>query len=289
VTVRREGTDLLRRAFVRIPPAQRLAILHGLGRYAPWEAKFDFTPPLPAPGEETGPPDFVGIGVQKAGTTWWYQLLSEHPGVSTRADLHKERHFFDRFGTRPFGSSDVEDYQGWFPRRRGSLAGEWTPDYFTLPWVPPLLREAAPEARLLLILRDPVERFRSGLAHQQSVGVSRDGATIADAVERGFYDRALTRWLEHFELEQLLVLQHERCITDFEAQLATTFAFLGLEPPGADVGSPPRSRTIAPHPALPDDVRRRLVDLYAPDVVALATRLPDVDLASWPNFAHLAE
>ena len=60
------------------------AALHGLGRYAPWEERFDFTPPAPGPAEEVGAPDFVGIGVQKAGTTWWYTLMLSHPDVSLR-------------------------------------------------------------------------------------------------------------------------------------------------------------------------------------------------------------
>src|SRR6516162_10204326 len=91
-----------RRALQKLPPSWRLATLHALGRYAPWEPQFDFTPPELRPGEVTGAPDFVGIGVQKAGTTWWYSLLAAHPDVSSRLDIHKERHFFDRFATMAF-------------------------------------------------------------------------------------------------------------------------------------------------------------------------------------------
>ena len=71
--------SVARRGFLALPPNVRLAALHRLGRYAPWEARFDFTPPAPGPGEEVGAPDFVGIGVQKAGTTWWYALDAEPP------------------------------------------------------------------------------------------------------------------------------------------------------------------------------------------------------------------
>ena len=85
-------------------PRLRRRILHGLGRYAPWEPEFDFTPPPLGPGNETGPPDFVGIGVQKAGTTWWYELMLTHPGIFAPAGIHKERHFFDRFGARPMSA-----------------------------------------------------------------------------------------------------------------------------------------------------------------------------------------
>ena len=288
VGVREDARTLLQRGFIRLPPARRLALLHRLGRYAPWEDQFDFTPPSLGRGERTGPPDFVGIGVQKAGTTWWYRLLSSHPGIFTRPDLHKERHFFDRFGTVAFRASDVAAYHGWFPRPVGMATGEWTPDYFTLPWVPALLREAAPETRLLVLLRDPVDRMLSGLAHQNRVGMASDGATIADAVQRGFYARALGRWLEHFESNQLLVLQYERCALEPETQLAATLDFLGLP---RLTGGPAASSWSGGSGRLPgadDELRRRLVELYAPDVTALAGQRPEVELALWPNFAHLA-
>ena len=109
--------------FSSLPLPMRLAVLHGLGRFAPWEVQFDFTPPKLNPGEESGPPDFVGIGVQKAGTSWWYSLIVAHPGVSARMDLHKERHFLSRFGSEPFLESDIERYHGWFPRIQGTLGG----------------------------------------------------------------------------------------------------------------------------------------------------------------------
>ena len=281
--------SVLRRGFLALPPNVRLAALHGLGRYAPWEARFDFTPPALGPGEEVGAPDFVGIGVQKAGTTWWYTLVLSHPDVSSRHDIHKERHFFDRFGSRTFDASDISDYHGWFPRRPGFRAGEWTPDYFSCAWVPPLLHRAAPDTRLLLLLRDPVDRFFSGLAHQKRAGLRCDGGAIADAFERGMYHRSLTRWQEHFAADQILVLQLERCIADTDGQLARTFEFLGL----SKYAVGPSERAARPQQTsarreYDEEVRDRLVDLYAADVAALAAQLPDINLSLWPSFAHLA-
>jgi len=279
--------DHLRDGFARLPPGLRRQVLHGLGRYAPWEAGFDFTPPALGPGEETGPPSFVGIGAQKAGTTWWYDLMLTHPGVSSRQEIHKERHFFDRFGARSMAPSDIDRYHRWFPRAVGTMTGEWTPDYLTFPWVPALLQRAAPDTRLLVLVRDPVERFRSGLDHLEQMGTPRDGTAVADAVQRGFYFRALAVWLDHFEADQLLVLQYERCVADRAGQLDATFRHLGLPthelPDGERAARTPADR----HPRLDDDVRRRLVSLYAPDVAALAAGHPGVDLARWPNFAYL--
>ena len=75
--------------------------------------------PCPRPGERTGPPEFVGIGAQKAGTTWWFGLVASHPDVAQRDDIHKERHFFDRYATRSFGPQECEQYRAWFPRPMG--------------------------------------------------------------------------------------------------------------------------------------------------------------------------
>ena len=275
-------------------PAARAALSRTApgGPLRPWEEGFDFTPPALRPGEEAGPPDFVGIGVQKAGTTWWFELLLTHPGVSARPDIHKERHFFDRFAATPFTSADVEAYHGWFPRPAGAITGEWTPDYCTYPWVPALLERAAPDARLLVLLRDPVDRFFSGLAHMARAGAPRDGLAMADAVQRGRYLEALRPWWDRFGEERVLVLQYERCVADLRGQLAATFAFLGLTAYHvSDVELPRRSESDAGTrgaPPVADDTRRRLVELYAPDVAALATRLPQLDLSLWPNFAYLA-
>lgn len=275
-------------AFGRLPAGIRRAVLHRTGRFAPWEDGFDFTPPLPGPDEVTGPPDFVGIGAQKAGTTWWYELLAAHPGVWSRPDLHKERHFFDRFGAAGFGTEDALGYGRWFPRRPGTVTGEWTPDYLHWPWVPELLARAAPDARILVMLRDPVERFCSGLAHEWRNGAPRRPATVADAVARGRYFHALQRWWDHFDRSRILVLQYERCVDDTRSQLARTYEFLGLDgtfvPAGLErpVGATGSGRFV------PDEeLRRRMVAVYEADVAALVDHVPDLDVTRWPNFARV--
>jgi hypothetical protein len=274
-------------AFARLPAPARRSILHALGKYAPWEDGFDPTPPRPVRNEVVGAPDFVGIGAQKAGTTWWYDAVCAHPDVYSRDDVHKERHFFGRYATHPFGPAECSLYHEWFPRPPGRLTGEWTPDYLHLPWVPALLAEAAPRTRLLVLLRDPVDRFCSGLAHQRRDRGRLTEQAYQDGVVRGFYDEALCRWMLHFPQEQILVLQYERCVADAAGQLARTYSFLGLEPyvPEA-LGN--RVNATRRNLDLDDDVRRRLIELYSPDVRALATHFADLDLSVWPNFSALS-
>jgi hypothetical protein len=258
-----------------------------VGPFAPWEAGFARTP-APArlgPDEETRPPDFVGIGVQKAGTTWWFGLVVAHPDVAHRSPFHKERHYFAPFATTAFSDDDVRRYHEWFPRPAGKLAGEWTPDYIYQRWVPPLLERAAPRARLLVMVRDPVERFVSGLAHSHVLPGSHLGTVVAEAVDRGFYAAALRRWRAALDAHRILVLQYERCVEDPAGELARTYRFLGLDdrfrPP--DVRRP-ASPTLQEKVSLDDDARSRLVELYAADVEELVGLVPDLDLGLWPNF-----
>jgi hypothetical protein len=269
-----------------LPQSAREAVRRRTGPFAPWESGFDHRPPKPAAGERPAAPDFVGIGVQKAGTTWWYELITSHPGVYRRAGVHKERHFFARFATQEFTDHEAEDYRGWFARPPGTLAGEWTPDYISQPWTLPLLGEAAPEARLLVILRDPVERFLSGLAHDARHGAAGGVDPLDAAFARGLYAAALEPWLADVPAERVLVLQYERCRADAAGELARTYRFLGLDdgylPPSLER---PQSPTLGPKPALPPQARRRLRDLYASDVARLVTLVPDLDLALWPEVA----
>ncbi len=273
----------LRRVLRRLPPPARSILLHARGDYAPWEVGYDHTPPAPAADEVVGPPDFVGVGAQKGGTSWWFELLLEHPGVYTRPGIPKERHFLTRFCVEPFGPAQVADYHGWFPRTPGTITGEWTPDYFAYPWVAPVLAEAAPDTRILLLVRDPVERFRSGLTFRLRMGAPHTSATVADAVRQGFYARQLRRWLEFFPAERVLVLQYEQCRADPAAELARTYAFLGLEP-----FDPPELRRevnvsggakVAVDPA----AAARLGDLYRTDAHELAGLVPTLDLELWPS------
>ena len=280
--------DVLRRvatpAFGALPAPARRAFLHAFGRYAPWEDGFDFSAPALAEGEVVGPPDFVGIGAQKSGTTWWHELIAAHPDVACRADIHKERHFFGRFATRPFGEADIENYHSWFPRPEARITGEWTPDYLHQAWVPPLLAQSAPDARLLLVVRDPVERFRSGLSHHRRHAGRITAEVHADAVERSLYGRHLEQWLEHVPRDRVLVLQYEQCAADPERQLEQTYRFLGL-PPFSPPGLLTRVSASDELVPLDRDARRRLADVYAPDVRLLATLVPDLDLDLWPSVA----
>jgi hypothetical protein len=247
-------------------------------------------PPVCPPGWRTGPPDFVGVGVQRCGTTRWIRLIASHPEVIWPPSA-KELHYFDRFYLGGWTEDDIAGYHEYFPREGERKVGEWTPLYMSAAWIPPLLARAAPQARLLVLLRDPIERYLSGLQHDTGLareqGVSLSRLAPLDAFVRGLYHAQLTGLLAHFDRSQMLILQYERCAREPLVELRKTFEFLGLD----EVGFVP-DLTIAPNrqPSKPKlDPRATVAEVRADrDVVtALAREFPEIDLALWPNFANL--
>jgi hypothetical protein len=249
-------------------------------------------PPIPS-GWHTGPPDFVGVGAQRSGSSWWFRFAVEsHPSVVRMEDQLKELHYFDRFWDGTVPPDFAESYHRFFPRPEGTITGEWTPRYMFDFWSMRLLHRAAPAAKILVILRDPIERFLSGFSTRQRWKATRGRRldTIADAVARGAYTDQLARVFDLYPGEQVLVLQYERCHADQIGEMARTLRFLGLDP-DARV-EPARltevSRAPDQHPEFPPKMRADLAERLRPDVVRLLELCPDLDVSLWPNFADLA-
>lgn len=248
-------------------------------------------PPTAPAGWTTGPPDFIGVGAQRSGTTRWFDLIVAHPEVASPVATRKELHYFDRFHAEPFTAVDAAGYAAYFPRPPGAAIGEWSPNYLAAPWVPAMLATAAPDARLLVILRDPVERHISALGRHQRVslasGQSLNAMAPLDAFTRGLYHAQLKRLLGRFPRSQLLILQYERCTGDPRSQLRRTYDFLGLR----DIGFLPvldaHPNRQSDKPGLHPEARRALVEAYSEDVALLMRDYPEIDVGLWPNFASL--
>jgi hypothetical protein len=245
-------------------------------------------PPVVSRHWVPSPPDFVGVGVQRAGTSWWFSLLEAHPQVHRLASATKELHYFDPFCLGEFAAADIVGYHDKFRRPPGRLCGEWTPRYMFDPWTPALLERAAPDAKILVMLRDPVARLYSGLTHAIERGKPVDADTIHNAVSRGLYHGQLTRLLKHFPRDQVLVLQFERCLSEPQSMLRRTQEFLGLhEQLPANRLTRPVNRATIEALTLSRDLLAEVTELYEPDGLALTAAFPEIDLRLWPNFAHL--
>ena len=243
-------------------------------------------------GWTIGPPDFIGIGVQKAGTTWWWKLLEKHPDT---VGSIKETHEITRLGWRPMFDKDQESYHRYFPRPEGKIAGEWTPRYMTVPGAVDTMKAVAPNAKILVLLRDPVERYRSGVGQWQKRKERRGKrlnlwAGRKDAYARSFYGFTLQRYVEAFGRDQMLILQFEKCRENPAREYRKTLAFLGLRDwlPDEDVlGKPVNVSRKRPSPKALDEPAD-LVESLEDDVRLLLSFAPEIDLSLWPNFRHLA-
>jgi len=226
----------------------------------------------------------VGVGVPKCGTTWWYHLLCAHPGVT---GLQKEPYFFLKDERWPApDDATIAAYHELFPRPPGALAGEWSPGYLQHFWMPAVLRRAAPDAKILVMLRDPVERYRSSVTVLSTR--QRGPLTSLRAYIQGCYATQLEWLYARFPPEQVLVLQLERCTSEPEAELARTFRFLGL---GDDFvpadAARPVHETKMQKVELDATLRAELTRAYEPEVSRLPPLAPDVDVSRWTNFRHL--
>ena len=208
----------------------------------------------------TGPPDFIGVGTQRSGTTWWFETLLGHPRIRPPRGRRKELHFFDRFGAEEMTQAHVEEYATLFRRRPGQIAGEWTPRYMGDAWALRLIKRAAPDTRILVLLRDPIERGR--------------------------YGTQLKRLHELFDEEQILVLQYERCVLDPVGQYRRTLEHLRVDDHVPDDVSSLRGQSMA---AQKTDLWPELIEglklTLDPEVRTVCELVPDVDLGLWPNFA----
>ncbi len=282
------SSTLGRAAFRLLPERLQGEVLRRTGRSAPWsDGRPPKAPPCPS-GMSIGPPDFVGIGVPKAGTSWWFSLIEAHPDV-TSSPLKElnffNRWFFERERAGLVSDDDLLGYQSFFPRPPGALSGEWTPSYVFSYRLPPLLRRAAPGAKLIVLLRDPVERYQSDISRRMSSRRLRN--VRYKGLARGIYTPELAPWEAAYEPDEMLVLQYEACTRDPEDHLATTYRFLGLDDTFRPARLGARVNETSSKRALRPGLGRLLVELYEPDVVALANRYPQIDLALWPNFRHL--
>jgi len=235
-----------------------------------------------------GLPSALIIGAQKGGTTSLFNYLVQHPQV--RAPFTKEIHYFDlHYGRGP------RWYRGRFPYARqlagGDLTLDATPYYLAHPLAPERAARLLPEAKLIAVLRNPIDRALSHYGHEVRGG--REELSFAEAIEReaerldgeedrlarepayysynhhrysytlrGLYLRQLQRWTTHYPRTRLLVLQSEWLFADPGAAMARVHEFLGLRPHRLARYKPYYEGSY--DRALSSELRRRLADYFAP-------------------------
>jgi len=245
-------------------------------------------------------PDFLVIGVMRGGTSSLYNYLIQHPCIlpTTR----KEVHYFDAIDQKiSIKLCGIYWYRAHFPTRfvkqkRASqcthrlITGEATPYYIFHPKAPVRIRSLLPEVKLIVLLRNPVDRAYSHYHHSVRKGYERlsfieaikremewlesgqgvgPWAPFPDAfshqhfsyLSRGLYAQQLKRWYELFPRKQILVLSSEQMFVNPDQVLRQVFDFLELPSISIPDTTP---RNIGGYSPMSADVRRWLAKFFEP-------------------------
>lgn len=248
-------------------------------------------------------PTFLLLGAQKAGTTTLHHFLKQHPQMRLPAGK-LEVHYFDRH----FGRG-VDWYLNHFPyereliwRKPRPLVGEKTPYYLVHPLAPERARRLLPDAKMIVLLRDPVKRAISHYFHSFRKGYETldmasafaaeperlagemdrlmlDPTYVSDAhrrfsyATRGLYREQIDRWLAEFPLDRFLFIRSEELLARPDRTFGEVCNFLGVREialsdyPQRNVGGYGGSdqaivRTLR---ARFEEPNKRLADLLGPD------------------------
>lgn len=242
---------------------------------------------------------FVVAGAQKAGTTTLDAILRLHPQIQMART--KETHFFDRNHDQSVAlACGLEKF---FPLEDTRLRGEATP--ITIYWRPAIRRLHAynPDVKIILLLRNPVDRAFSGWRDAHLAG--RDSLSFSEAirkgrqrvmeeaevenlhrvfsyVERSLYGQQLMYLLSYFPLQNIFCAISEEFFTDRFLVLDRIAAFLNIEPFSKDTPSIHlnQSRELVNQSFLVDSDKTYLWELFCDDIASLEV-LISRDLSSW--------
>ena len=232
-------------------------------------------------------PDFLVIGVMKAGTTSFFNYLARHPRVCP--PFRKEIKFFDIHYRQGLGW-----YRAHFPTRfkmrPGRLTGEATPYYIFHPTAPNRIAAVLPNVRLITLLRNPVDRAYSHFNHMVRVG--RESLSFEEAIEReadringeevkiiadpqystfkhlhysylarGRYIEQLEKWFAIFPREQMLILASEELYASPASTYRKATEFLGLSDWLPDDF---KAYKQGAYEEMPASTRKHLIDYFRP-------------------------
>lgn len=175
-------------------------------------------------------PDFIGIGSMRCGTTWLTDMLRSHPDIFIPAHF-KELHFFDRYFDR-----GLDWYTANFSSKKpNQIAGEFTPNYLMDKQVMNLVSQTCPDAKLIVSIRNPVERAFS------HYNLLKNGGNISDSFydalfddryalrDAGLYGDQLQNCLKLFPKENIHIIIFNDILQSPEVVMSELFEFLGVD------------------------------------------------------------
>lgn len=177
-------------------------------------------------------PTFIGLGGQKCASTWLHVVFRDHPDVYVSTP--KELDFFSSFYDRGF-----QWYEAHFAAAEGRKAiGEISPSYLPDQDAPARAHAYNADFRIIVALRDPVERAYSNHLHDirlghysgQDLSFESGLANNPMYLDQSRYALHLTRWLRYFPLHQVFVTFQEEIQANPINEARRLFGFLGIDP-----------------------------------------------------------
>jgi hypothetical protein len=252
-------------------------------------------------------PDFIIIGAQRSGTTSLYKYLSQHPEI--HPSFPKEINYFSNYYRK-----GINWYRSHFPlsvwkrRVEGNgkqkfITGEATPYYLSHPHAPQRAYSVVPHARLIILLRNPVERAYSHFNHEvrmrteslsfeQALNKEEErlsqevGKLLSDEdhrsfnyqhysyLSRGVYIDQIQAWRRYFIPESILILSSEEFYSEPSKTLSRAIEFFELSSWHLENF---KKYNSSPYQKMDSNIRKRLAAYYKPHNKRLYEYL-DVDL-----------
>ena len=246
-------------------------------------------------------PNFIIIGAGRAGTTSLYRYITQHPNVlpSTTKDSNNEfadLHFFEYKI-----SNSVNWYKSHFPlkflhqssvskNKQNFITGEFTATYMYHPLVPKRIFNLLPKTKLILVLRNPVDKAFSTYNQQKNYKQtnlkfqeiiqseierikflevnsqkfhiqSPDDLIIPNILRHGIYAKYIENWLKSFPLKQIFIINSDDLENSTQKVLDELFTFLEL--PSYKIPDISKVNTGNYHP-MPKTTREFLLNFYEP-------------------------
>lgn len=174
--------------------------------------------------------NFLGIGVPKCGTTWIYENLKKHPKICV--SQVKETDFF----TKNREESDLKEYKQYFNHcSKDKIKGEYSVNYFHDERAPERISDFFPNNKLILSLRNPVDReiseYFHNLRHIGEISEERANNRLKTLFkgEKNYYSYYLKKWLDYFEKEQFHIILMDDVKENPKQVLSNLYNFLDVD------------------------------------------------------------
>lgn len=177
-------------------------------------------------------PDFLGLGVEKAGTSWIFACLYEHSEICIP---RKEVNFFS---DAALWANGRQWYEAYFEKRCNfkKVKGEYSTAYLYDTQTAERIHDLYPETRLIVCLRDPIDRAVSGYLNAVKAGTIPKNTNFEQAIStdknyllQGKYKIQLERYLSYFAPSQMLILIYEDIVTDPQEFIQGIYRFLQVD------------------------------------------------------------